>query len=68
MLCYVNFSSTASLMLEDNVIANYIGQDQTNCNIYTREIKEFEAYSRKEIDVKNDILLREEIKLAVEKN
>ena len=55
-------------MLEDNVIANYIGQDQTNCNIYTREIKEFEAYSRKEIDVKNDILLREEIKLAVEKN
>ena len=47
MLWHVNFSSTASLMLEDNVIANYIEQDQTNCNIYTREIKEFEAYSKK---------------------
>ena len=47
MLCHVNFSSTASLLLEDNVIPNYIGQDETNCNIYTREIKEFEAYSRK---------------------
>ena len=47
MLCHVNFSSTASLMLEDNFNANCIEQDQTNCNIYTREIKEFEAYSKK---------------------
>ena len=59
MLCHVNFSSTASLMLEDNVIPNYIGQDETNCNIYTREIKELEAYSRKE----NQINCRKKLNL-----
>ena len=59
MLCHVNFSSTASLMLEDNVIPNYIGQDETNCNIYTREIKELEAYSRK----KNEINCRKKLNL-----
>ena len=59
MLCHVNFSSTASLLLEDNVIPNYIGQDETNCNIYTREIKEFEAYLRK----KNQITCRKKLNL-----
>ena len=59
MLCHVNFSSTASLMLEDNVIPNYIGQDETNRNIYTREIKEFEAFSRK----KNQINFRKKLNL-----
>ena len=46
-------------MLEDNVIPNYIGQDETNCNIYTREIKELEAYSRK----KNEINFRKKLNL-----
>ena len=46
-------------MLEDNFNANYIEQDQTNCNIYTREIKEFEAFSRK----KNQINFRKKLNL-----